>query len=142
MGTINAVVVCDDIRREITGKDILIGVYAGNIVVPQFPFKIRLAFWVEYEAERAGEHIIKLRLTYSGRTPAEVTINAQIPAPGMAAMPIAGLEVNGDAPGELSIDCLTDEEWQPVKKIAVIKGAVVGITGPQSATAPPSVRMN
>ena len=141
MGTITAVVVCDDIRREITGKDLIIGAYASNIVLTQFPFKIRLAFWVEYQAERAGEHLIKLRMTYTGKTPADVTINAQIPEAGMATMPLIGLEVNGDAPGVLRIDHFTDdEEWHCVKTVTVRKGTVTGFSGP--TTAPPSVRMN
>ena len=136
-----AIVVCDDIRREASGKDILIGTYAGNIVVAQYPFKIRLAFWVEYQADRAGEHVIKLRVTYSGKAPGEVTINAQIPESGTVTLPLTGLEVNGDAAGELTIDHLSDEQdWQRVKTITVRKGAVTGLAAPTMA--PPSVRMN
>jgi uncharacterized protein DUF6941 len=33
--------VCDDVRREITGKEILIGVYADAMVFPAFPATIR-----------------------------------------------------------------------------------------------------
>jgi hypothetical protein len=41
--TVKHVVVCDDIRREDNGKEILIGVYSGGIIVPQFPVPLALA---------------------------------------------------------------------------------------------------
>ena len=44
---IKTVIFCDDIRKEITNKDILIGVYAGDIVVPSFPTPLALALWIE-----------------------------------------------------------------------------------------------
>jgi hypothetical protein len=46
-------IVCDDIRREDNGKEIIIGVYSGSIVVPQFPATLLLSLWVGLEAPRA-----------------------------------------------------------------------------------------
>jgi hypothetical protein len=49
-----SVLVCDDIRIEVTGKEILIGVYSGAIVSPQFPFGLRsLAFRIAVERTQA-----------------------------------------------------------------------------------------
>jgi len=36
--SIQATLICDDLRVEQSGKLILIGVYTPNIIVPQIPF--------------------------------------------------------------------------------------------------------
>lgn len=41
------VVFCDDIRREINGKDILIGVYGSDMVIPSFPSFVGLALFIQ-----------------------------------------------------------------------------------------------
>ena len=41
---INSVIICDDIRTEVSGKLILIGIYSDYIVVPNFPLALRLSF--------------------------------------------------------------------------------------------------
>ena len=58
---VEAVVVCDDIRREFNGKEILIGVY-GGIIVPRFPANLNLAFWIQFRTTETGEIPIFLRL--------------------------------------------------------------------------------
>src|SRR5271166_1271127 len=47
---ISQAIACDDIRQEINGKHILIGVYSGNLGVPSFPNVIALGFWVPSQA--------------------------------------------------------------------------------------------
>ena len=45
--TLSAFIVCDDIRSEATGKDMLIGVYADAIILPRFPARLpKLCFRV------------------------------------------------------------------------------------------------
>src|SRR5215472_4088319 len=56
------VVFCDDIRREVTGKEILIGVYSGNLMVPRFPAAIVLATWVPFE--RVGNDVGKIPVEF------------------------------------------------------------------------------
>jgi hypothetical protein len=47
-------IVCDDIREEKSNKDILVGVYTGDILVPAFPAIIALAAWMKVEASQLG----------------------------------------------------------------------------------------
>src|SRR2546426_965311 len=69
-------VVCDDIRREDNGKELLIGVYSGGIVVPQFPAPLVLAYWVQFDAPKPADNVdVEFRLLggpetqfFSGRT--------------------------------------------------------------------------
>lgn len=41
--------------REVTGKHILIGVYAGDIIMPHLPAPIVLAVWVPFKRESSSE---------------------------------------------------------------------------------------
>lgn len=42
------VIICDQIRKEDSGKHLLIGVYPNNIQFPSFPAKIDLSVWVQF----------------------------------------------------------------------------------------------
>lgn len=61
---VNAVIVCDDVRREVSQKDILIGVYGSAIVVYSLPTQINLAFWIELEVRKNGLFEIFLKLEF------------------------------------------------------------------------------
>ncbi len=43
---IASVIICDDVRTEINGKEILIGVYNQALIVKELPFTMRLTFRV------------------------------------------------------------------------------------------------
>jgi hypothetical protein len=50
--------VCDDIRQEKSGKEILIGVYNDTMIVPALPaFMPQLSFRVKLQLEEAGENV-------------------------------------------------------------------------------------
>ena len=48
MGKFRNVIVCEDVREELGGKRSLMGVFPGDIVVPQFPAKLRVSIYIEY----------------------------------------------------------------------------------------------
>jgi hypothetical protein len=58
------VVVCEDIRQEVHGKWSLMGVFSGDIVVPDFPAQIQIAFYVEYmpDLEEGDQFKIEFKL--------------------------------------------------------------------------------
>lgn len=45
--TIAYTIICDDVRIENNGKQILIGVYADGIILTHLPVVLRLVLWVE-----------------------------------------------------------------------------------------------
>lgn len=114
-------VVCDDIRREDTGKDILIGVYSGDILVPRFPANINLAVWLHVRPSKAGEAKFDFRLVgphdvqfVQGH--GEVTFGAV----GPGSISLAGLPAPVQVPGELRLLFRQgNEEWRPVAGIQV-----------------------
>jgi hypothetical protein len=59
---ISQAIACDDIRQEINGKHILIGVYSGNLGVPSFPNVIALGFWVLAKPSQIGDYDVQLRV--------------------------------------------------------------------------------
>lgn len=60
-----SVIVCDDVRTEVTKKEILIGVYSDGIVVPKLPailtslfFRVHLALQIKEQATFSF-HVLK-----------------------------------------------------------------------------------
>jgi hypothetical protein len=51
------VVPCDEVRQEINGKFIALGIYSERLVVPQFPFQMAMSFflWVKAKPDREYE---------------------------------------------------------------------------------------
>lgn len=64
VGSINfiAVVVCDDVRKEISNKEILIGVYGAELVVQSYPALINPSFWIQMLPLVPGEFNLEMRL--------------------------------------------------------------------------------
>lgn len=61
---INSVVVCEDIRREDSGKAIFIGVYPGDITAHQSPANLVFSFWFDcFTKERTNEFEVEIILT-------------------------------------------------------------------------------
>ena len=63
---IGYVLLCDDVRKEITGKDILIGVYTSGINVSQLPAVVNLATWLEIIPKKKGEIEIEFKAEMPG----------------------------------------------------------------------------
>lgn len=59
---IDATLLCDDVRREMSGKFVVIGAYSINLVVPSFPQELAFAVYVEGEVITGGELVATLRV--------------------------------------------------------------------------------
>jgi hypothetical protein len=55
-------IACDDIRQEVTGKYILIGVYSGKLAVQFFPASVVLGFFVLARPTNKGDYDVELRI--------------------------------------------------------------------------------
>jgi hypothetical protein len=128
---VTSALICDDIRREITGKDILIGVYAGDIIVPQVPFSIPLTLWFELSPEKTGPHKVSVRLSYAGEEVFKLEAGIDVQSVGPAALPLPSFQLASDKLGELVVEFSADEKtWAEVKRKKIIQGAVVSLTPP------------
>ena len=57
--------VCDDTRKEISGKDIIIGAYGGDILLGSLPSSITLSLWISLETSGEGEIHTDIRVLNS-----------------------------------------------------------------------------
>ena len=117
---ITNIVICDDVRREVTGKDILIGVYNGDIVVPSFPASIRIVLWVQFEPRRAGTFHVEIRIVFPNSSHVGASFDMEIReenSPGSVAM---ALPIHADREGRFAVQArVNDQEWENIKNFMV-----------------------
>lgn len=77
--------VCDQVRQEVSGKFIIIGLYTGGITVPQIPFSIpSLAFFNVFRADAPGPYRFTGSLTELGTGALVARASGVAPAPLIA----------------------------------------------------------
>lgn len=122
--SIKSVVICDDVRREDTGKWFLIGVYSKDIAVERVPTKISLSIWIEIDYLQPGELDFSFQATHqpTGMELWTVTGRAEVKAPERGeAIVMAGLPLQIDAEGTLELRArLGSEAWQVIKTIQIV----------------------
>lgn len=127
---ISSVIICDDARREDNGKDILIGVYSGDIIVPSFPAALGLSFWFEYSFDRPGVQDIKFRVVTDRGTELfgvgfKVQVEGQNQSGSFSVGPVA---IPMTDPGVLSVQMQQGEDdWSTLKSKIVRKGPPIQI---------------
>jgi len=52
---------CDDVRREDNGKELLVGVYSAGIVVNSVPNGLALMIWSQVKINEPGEYELRYR---------------------------------------------------------------------------------
>jgi hypothetical protein len=64
VGKFYNVIVCDDVREEKGNKKSLMGVFGGDVLVPEFPAQIQLAIFFQYlrASNESGPTLIEFRL--------------------------------------------------------------------------------
>lgn len=126
---IDALVICDDIRKEITNKDILVGVYGSDIVVGTFPATLSLSFWIEIAPVHVGELRFHLRILFAGKTRARIEAAMDVKKAVPSAVPISRISVQFPSEGVLRIDVSWNEgkKWNVAKRKSVIMGDVNNI---------------
>lgn len=60
---IETAVLCDDVRLEINGKLILIGVYTGDVVIPKFPNSVSVMLFLMGQVISGGQIAPRVKVT-------------------------------------------------------------------------------
>lgn len=124
----SSVVICDDIRQETNGKQILIGVYGSVVLVPSMPFSISLSVWIEYQAREIGVDTVHVKMNYTTGFSVSIRVEIQIHEPGTLGLAIPPILVSGAADGELVIELSHDgATWQEIKRKPIRKGQIPAI---------------
>lgn len=108
---------CDDVRQEINGKFLLIGVYTPNISVPQLPFLMpTLTFFQTLESDRPGAWGVRLRLQHleTGHNVAEGMGQINFQRPGSGINPIRLQNVMFNAAGTYNFVLEINGQGEPI----------------------------
>ena len=120
---ISAAIVCDDVRLEVNGKQIIIGVYNSDIRLDSYPSTIMLTLWLQVENFHEEDATIKFRC----RLDTEQLVGGQIEitlrsGAGRGSIPIGpfpvGLTRNGLLKFEVNFS--RQGKWQLAVQLPVI----------------------
>lgn len=97
---------CDDIRQEMNGKFILIGVYSEAFIPERFPTPVRLMLALFVSIDQAGLHAIELELRHESASPPAVSFKMEFEATApvkQALIPIPRASLLIGQPGDLTV---------------------------------------
>ena len=119
-------VICDDVRKEASNKDIIIGAYGGGIVVPSFPVNIPFAVWVEVMPAATGRQGIDVMFRAPGipgnfRLRILVDISS-LDDPTTFYTPQVIMPVGEPGNIEVLMKPAETEEWRLIKAKRIIQG--------------------
>lgn len=126
---------CDDIRFENNGKQILIGVYTGDILPAQFPAVISISMWVAFERTNniSGELPIEFRVINNegnslGYGSAKLHLTTD---PHDGAITLLGLPLHLTKPDTLRFQLKqADDPWESIRTTHVRSSAATSVTEP------------
>ncbi|TGD99105.1 DUF6941 family protein [Methylobacterium nonmethylotrophicum] len=113
--TIRSVLLCDDIRQEITGKIILIGLYSTVIGLAKIPSKIRFRSAIILDIPDGGDYKMIFRLIdHSDNSIMETEMELSAVEPGNnILLPGFVFGINVDKPSNIEIQ-YQDGGWQTI----------------------------
>lgn len=119
---VSTVIICDDVRKEISGKDILIGVYSGAVNVPAYPTTFPAAFWIEIEPDGTGSiHCEFTIATPSGNPPMKVGFDLDVVEAGTAVFVMGGVPLTLERDGDIVISAKIGNDDEAVVKRKPVK---------------------
>lgn len=102
---ITALIICDQIRREDNGKELIIGAYSGDILFHQFPLVFTFFLYVGFDAPpfKSGEFRFRVELDDGTFSELEGSIDSSpdVPIQGALISPPISIEVKN--PGSMAI---------------------------------------
>ncbi len=118
-------IICDDVRKEVTGKDILIGVYSGMVTVPSYPITFTSAFWFEIEPKALGSIDFAFKIAApSGNPPIEVGGTMQVVTLETSTFAFGGIPLHVEHDGDIVVSFRTGKnEWTEVKRKKVVRAS-------------------
>lgn len=128
---VTAVLLCDDVRKEMSQKDILIGVYSGRIIASAYPGVLVAAIWIQYLPKDLGNFDYELKIeTPSGNPPVMVGFTLTVKEIDHSSIAIGGLPLALERDGQIKISLRESEgEWDLIKETRVMRGPS-SVTGP------------
>ena len=130
-------VVCDDIRREDNGKFMIIGAYAAELIVSEFPAPLVLSAFIPFEAEKKESFDLEFQVLIDGQRVYKASGRIEVVSgepPLIDALPILRILMTLNGEGTIEFQAREkDKEWETVRRLPVKKRPVSS-----SAPTPPS----
>jgi hypothetical protein len=126
---IAAVVLCDDIRLEQNNKHILIGVYNGTIVIPNFPAVFPVCWWIQVFSTETGSFELDIQLVKDqGDTLLRARIGYEILTNDWASISLPRVQLQIQGPGKLKLQMKkkAESDWITIQDLEIKQGDVVG----------------
>jgi hypothetical protein len=115
--------ICDEVRREDNGKLLIIGVYAYDIIVRNFPVDLALTVVVSFNVDAPIETDFELKISHDGKSMSAVKGRFRLEKSSITGFPKLPLHIS--APGELQFEMrLDDGEWQTIRKMPILSANV------------------
>ncbi len=119
--------ICDVVRKEITGQDIIIGVYSDEISVAQLPLSLVLTLYLRIRFKKTESTKFDFRVM--GESGIQITpdLNFEIPPPvtgHIMTVAMGPIPINIQALGKITFDLkFTDANWESATDIRFVKPA-------------------
>jgi len=126
--SVETALLCDDVRREISGKDIIIGVYGDEAIVPNFPVFMMFSLYLRVRFLEQGMFPTEFRVLGPSGQP--LTANVKAPmmttaANRIAMVHIAGLPIQVQSAGEVQFQWHPPGgEWETIQTLKVKQGEI------------------
>ncbi|MEI4473592.1 DUF6941 family protein [Frigidibacter sp. MR17.24] len=122
-----AAILCDDIRQEVNGKQILIGAYTGNIIFSGFPAAGQFFVFAKTESLPVGQHSLSVRLRFANKDIGTVQGEVSIETQGGLWLPLNTPPISFPGEGELEAQYIDSEgKWITFLSIPIRGGQVPG----------------
>jgi hypothetical protein len=140
-----AALVCDDVRNEISGKEILIGVFADNVFVGVLPVNLIVCLYLRVRFGRSDLSAVKFRVLAPNGIQVTPEASLSLPAPPdldtVTAIVIRGINFQAQAEGRYEFQWQPpDQEWESVTSMHIKPGTMPPLSvsqTPASIAAPP-----
>lgn len=118
------ILLCDDLRTEISGKQIAVGLYSGGVVVPHLPYKLDQLV-VRFEILTKGEPLSGFRIKISDSF-SQTVATSEIPVsfqnynrPGSVFTVFANLNLATSGKYEILVAPIGTEDWNLLRDFYV-----------------------
>jgi hypothetical protein len=125
---VTAVVLCDDIRLEQNNKHILIGVYNGTIVFPNFPAQVQVSWWMQIWTLETGQFPLDMQVIKDEK---DILLRARVGFDihendwASLALPRIPLQFHGPGKIQLQMKQNSDLEWTGIQDFDVKQGSII-----------------
>lgn len=110
------ILMCDEVRQEVSGKLLIIGLYTPDIGLTQIPFTLPyLTFLLNMESDRPGSYQMRFTLSHleSGQQIANGMGGFAVQRPGQLVIPVPIPGVRFSAPGAYTFSLHVEGERDP-----------------------------